>query len=74
MAGITEEKDYWNKIIHTGNKYWIIREGNSMDYVVMKNPLHLFDNGKPIAFFNAKSKEQAVQKGVMLAKKHGYKS
>lgn len=66
--------DEWNKIIFTGKDYWIIKQGNTQEYVVMKKPQNLFDNGHPIAHFFTKSKEEAIDKGVELAKEHGLDS
>jgi|GEM_PF-6059664 len=63
--------DEWNKIIYTGKDYWIIKQGKSLEYVVMTKPQHMFDNGHPVAHFSAKTKEEAINKGVELAKEHG---
>ncbi|WP_041284981.1 hypothetical protein [Desulfoscipio gibsoniae] len=67
------DSEQWNKVIHSGNKYWIIREGHSSDYIIMAKPAHLFDNGHPVDHYHAMSNEEAISRGVELAQRHGLK-
>jgi len=62
----------WNLIIHNADKFWIIREeGTSSEYVLMKKPIGLFGNGHPIEYYKAANKEEAIDKGLKIAEKHG---
>ncbi|SFH26828.1 hypothetical protein SAMN05660649_04492 [Desulfotomaculum arcticum] len=64
--------DHWNLIIHNADKFWIIKEeGTSFKYVVMEKPVGLFGNGHPIEYYQAADNEEAIEKGLIIAKEHG---
>ncbi len=64
--------DKWNLIIYNGDKFWIIKEeGTASEYVVMKKPIGLFGNGHPIKHYKAANNEEAIEKGLIIAKENG---
>lgn len=62
--------DQWNKIIHSGKKFWIIRKGDSYEYNVVKKPATMFNDGRTLESFSAISADEAVKKGLDIAKKY----
>ena len=65
--------DHWNLIIYSAEKFWIMKEkGTLSEYVVMERPVGLFGNGRPIEYFKAANDETAIQKGLQIAKTHGF--
>ncbi|AGL03916.1 hypothetical protein [Desulfoscipio gibsoniae] len=62
----------FNLIIYTAEKFWIMKdEEKYLEYVVMERPVDLLDNGKPIEYFSANDNDEAIKKGLEIAKKHG---
>jgi len=47
-------------------------KGTLSEYVVMERPVGLFGNGRPIEYFKAANDETAIQKGLQIAKTHGF--
>jgi len=65
------ETEKWNLVIHNADDFWIIKEeGTASQYVVMKKPVGLFGDGQPIKYYQAIYNEQAIEKGLIIAKEH----
>ncbi len=62
----------WESIIYTAEKFWIIKEEEKYyEYIVMEKPVGIYGDGKPIEHYNAANDEEAIKKGLEIAKDHG---
>ncbi|KAF1085419.1 hypothetical protein SPSYN_01558 [Sporotomaculum syntrophicum] len=64
------DSDKWNLIIRNAEQFWIIKEEGTSQYVVMKKPVGLFGNGQPIKHYQAANNEEAIEKGLIIAKEN----
>lgn len=64
----------WSIIVLNCEKFWILKKDSlSNEYCLTKKPARGFGPGDPIKYFFADSPDDALEKGLELAKQHGIK-